>query len=96
MFIQAYRKAAKHSLLRQDITFTRQDFYEANFMSFSVLLSNRGFQDQEGFHSLQHLPETYGFHPPRTEILQLLLSLDWTAGQGSQLQPQHKSANRVL
>lgn len=53
-------------------------------------LSNRGFQDQEGFHSLQHLPETYGFHPPRTEILQLLLSLDWTAGQGSQLQPQHQ------
>lgn len=59
VFIQAYRRAATHSLCRQDITFTRHDFYEANFMSFSVRLGNRGFQDQEGFHSLQHLPNIW-------------------------------------
>lgn len=28
--------------------------------------------------------------PPGTEVLQLLLKLAWTAGQGSQLQPQHQ------
>lgn len=66
-------------------------FWGQFYVTLSCGSAREVFKDQEGSHSLLHLPETYGFHPPRTEILQLRLNLDWTAaGQGSQLQPQHQ------
>lgn len=41
--LQAYRRATESVLLRRDITFTRQDFYEANFMSLSVVAEKERF-----------------------------------------------------
>lgn len=90
--LQAYRRASACSLLRRDITFTRQNFYEANFMSLSVVAEKERFQSLGRISFTPAPPQNIWLPPtqPRTEMLQLLLNLDWTAGQGSQLQPQHQ------
>lgn len=58
-------------------------------MSLSDLAGKRDFKRVGRVSFTPAPPQNIGFHPPGTEVLQLLPP-DWTGGQGSQLQPQYQ------
>lgn len=72
--------------LRQDITFTRQDFYEANFMSHSVVAEQQRFP-RSGRISFTPAPPRNIWLPPAQDRN---FAIAPESGQGSQLQPQHQ------
>lgn len=65
-------------------------------MSLSDLAGKRILKVGRGFIHSSTSPKTYGFHPPGTEVLQLLLNLDWTAGQGGQLNLNTSQQSRIF